>query len=130
MTITNAGRVNFSKLIGGVATGTVMAYLAYGTGTAAPAGANTTLGTEVDRAEASVQLISVLAPQDTYRFAVIMDTAAVSVVSEIGLFTAAVAGTMMNRLVLDNYQTTVVGGKILIVMDLTVYDGGESGSGC
>lgn len=129
MTIPWAGRYNLIDLLGGLG-GSLMAYLAYGTGTTAVANGDTTLETEQDREEADLERVSVFGPLDTYRFSVLFDMASAHVVSEVGLFSAAAGGTMMIRNVLTKTVTGIVDGKVLVVLDVTIMDGGFTATGC
>lgn len=127
--LVTAGKNSYIDLLGAL-NGSLMTHLAYGTGVTAAAAGDTTLETEKDREEAAVDRVSIFGPLDTYRFSVLFDMDTAHVVSEVGLFSASSGGTMMFRRILDNYVTGIVDGKLLVVLDATVIDGGHVGTGC
>ena len=129
MTITTAGKTEMAKLIGG-ATADAWAYIALGTGTSAAVIGDTTLGTERYRTLATVDLISVLYPEDTLLFRAITTATASYTISEVGILNAATSGDLLCRTVLAKTKASVTGDKIVTLYYVTIkYGGTQAGSG-
>jgi len=102
-------------------------YIAYGVGTTAESTTYTALVNESDRALATLTQASTYTPSDTMRFQHLFSEAtAGATVSEVGIFTASVGGTMLARKLLDPYITVTANGNILVTYDFIVKDGGHA----
>jgi len=133
MGITTAGFTELIYLLGNISSPVEFGWIAYGTGTTAEAVGQTALVTEVDRAAASVNLVSVLAPQDTLRFSYVFTAAAAGTITEVAVFNAVTSGDMIGRDLLASADrvTVAVDDKVLVKYEFTLKDGGFSGgTGC
>jgi len=129
MTITTAGKTEMAKLIGGT-TADVWAYIALGIGTTAAAIGDTTLVTEKYRTAATVNLISVLYPEDTLLFRAITTADATWTISEVGILNKATAGDLLCRTVLAKTKVSVANDKIVTLYYVTIkYGDGGAGTG-
>jgi hypothetical protein len=104
--IVDAGYVAYLAGIFDLAANTTFLYIAYGTGTTAESTSQTALVTETARVAATVEIISVYAPFDTLRVtgAFTIGTSP-PVVTEIGVFSASAAGTMLARKIVGPSET-------------------------
>lgn len=131
MAITTVGMAELVDLWGGISTPVIFGYIAFGTGTGAAGVGNTTLGTEIDRAAATVSQISILGPLDTIRFANVFDLVTGRDISEVGVFNGDTTGDLLGRMVLSPVVTIPANGRAVVIYDYTFKDGGFSGgSGC
>jgi len=133
MGITTAGFTELIYLLGNISSPVEFAWIAFGTGTTAESTAQTALITEVARASASVNLVSVLAPQDTIRFSYVFTAAAAGTIAEVAVFNAVTSGDMIGRDLLASADrvTVAVGDRVLVKYEFTLKDGGFSGGeGC
>lgn len=126
--ITTAGFYMLSDLWTNSDTPAEFLYIAYGTGTTAANIADTTLETEVDRALATLVQRTTYDTLDTMRFQhLFSEAAAGSSVSEVGVLTAAVGGTLLARTILSPIVTVTANGNLLVTYDFIVKDGGPGG---
>ena len=123
MAITTAGKTEMAKLWGG-ATADAWAYIALGTGASAAGVGDETLGTERYRTLATVDLISVLYPEDTLLFRAITAATATYTISEIGILNKATGGDLLCRTVLAKTKASVKGDKIVTLYYVTIKYGG------
>lgn len=108
--ITNAGKAEVANLIGNVSTPTAFTYLAVGTSNTAEAATQTALVGEItdsglQRTAATVTRVTTTTTNDTVQYVVTFNVTGTKTVEEIGIFNAAVAGTMLGR--------KVTGSKVL-----------------
>ena len=92
--ITTAGLAVVATLSGNTSTAD-FAWIAYGTGTDPESGDQAM--TETGRVAATATASSILKPNDTVKFSANVTVAAAGTVAEIGVFTAATGGTMLQR---------------------------------
>ena len=123
MAITTAGKTEMSKIWGDI-TSDAWAYIALGTGTSAASVGDTTLGTERYRTAATVDLISVLYPEDTLLFRAITTATASYTISEVGILNAVTSGDLLCRTVLAKTKASVTGDKIVTLYYVTIKYGG------
>lgn len=112
---------------------TAFLYIAYGTGTGAESSGSTVLGTETDRAAATISIVTTAEPSDTRRFQAVFTVASAITISEIAGFNGASAGDMLGRTLIASRDriTTVTNSRIVIIYDFIIGDGGFSGgAGC
>ena len=121
--ITTTGRHELVDLAGNLSTPVEFGWIAYGTGTTAENKAHTTLATETDREAATIEIISVYAPHDTMRFYYLFTAAAAYTVTEIAVFNAATAGTMLGRKLLTYSVDVEKNGFLLAIYDFPLADG-------
>ena len=94
--IVNSGKAQVSGLIGGVVTG-VFNYIAVGTGTTAPAGTDTALGTEVARASSTNSRVTTNVTDDTLQLQATFNFTSSYAITEAGIFNDSTGGTMLAR---------------------------------
>ena len=123
MAITTAGKTEMSKIWGDI-TSDAWAYIALGTGTTAASTSDTTLGTEKYRTAATVDLISILYPEDTLLFRASTTANATWTISEVGILNAASSGDLLCRTVLTKTKDSVSGDKIVTLYYVTLKYGG------
>ena len=121
--ITTAGKTEMSKIWGDI-TSDAWAYIALGTGVTAASTSDTTLGTERYRTLATVDLISVLYPEDTLLFRAITVATATYTISEVGILNAVTSGDLLCRTVLAKTKASVTGDKIVTLYYVTIKYGG------
>lgn len=100
--IVNAGKAEVAALIGAVAGGVAFGYIAIGTGTTAPAAANTTLEAEITtgggaRAASVNTQVTTTVTNDTLQAVKTFTFTLSFAVTESGLFNDATAGDMLAR---------------------------------
>lgn len=98
--IVNAGIVQMATLCG--ASGTPFTYIAVGTSATAVSAAQTALVAEItdtglQRASATVSLVTTTVTNDTRRFVKVFTATGSKTVEEVGIFNANSAGTMLGR---------------------------------
>lgn len=119
--IPSAGLHGIVGLLGGTDTPVDFTYIAYGSGTTAVAAGDTALGTQTgSRAVATVETLSILKPNDTVRFSANIVAVAAGTATEIGVFTAATAGTMLLRTLLTPSLTYKINDTLSLVANATV----------
>lgn len=100
--VVNAGKAGVASRINGDGAAAVFNYVAIGTGSAAAAATDTTLGTEIaadggQRATATVSRITTTVTNDTAKWLITYNFTGSYAVTESGIFNAASAGTMLAR---------------------------------
>lgn len=119
--IPSAGLHGIVGLLGGTDTPVDFTYIAYGSGTTAVAAGDTALGTQTgSRAVATVETLSILKSNDTVRFSANIVAVAAGTATEIGVFTAATAGTMLLRTLLTPSLTYKINDTLSLVANATV----------
>jgi len=94
-----------------------MNYIGIGTDSTAEASSNTALGTELDRAEATISFISGSIYQATATFA--CGSTSAGAITEYGIFDSTTGGTMLNR----DVEATInkgVNDDLVVVCQVTV----------
>jgi len=123
--IVSAGYTAIVNLLGDLSTPTAFGYVAYGAGTTAEATSQTALVSETARVAATVSIASVYYSRDTVRFVgVFAIGASPPVITEVGVFTALAAGTMLLRKLADNPFTPAANCDCYVVIDVPIRDGG------
>lgn len=104
-------------------------YIAYGTGTTAEGIALTALATEVERAAATVEIVSTYTPNDTVRFSHEFTAAGTISATEVGVFNDSTAGTMLGRKLVNGTTGVALVSQqnFLAQYDFIVKDGGAGG---
>jgi hypothetical protein len=97
-------------------------YIAYGTGATAEAVGLTTLTTETARALAEVTIESTYTANDTVRFSHEFAAAGSITVTEVGIFDASAAGTMLARKLLSPTLAVTESQYFLVKYDLVAKD--------
>lgn len=119
--IPSAGLHGIVGLLGATDTPIDFAYIAYGSGTTAVAAGDVALETQTgSRAVATIEILSILKPDDTARFSANVVAAADGTATEIGVFTAATNGTMLQRKLLVPSLTYKVNDTLSLVANVTV----------
>lgn len=98
--IVNAGIVQMATLCG--ASGTPFSYIAVGTSSTAVSASQTALSAEItdtglQRASATVSLVTTTVTNDTRRFVKVFTATGSKTVEEVGIFNASSGGTMLGR---------------------------------
>ena len=127
MAITTAGKTEMAKLWAGE-TADAWTYIALGTGTTAANVADTTLETEKYRTAATVDLISVLYPEDTLLFRASTTADATWTISEVGILNAASGGDLLCRTLPAKTKDVVANSKIITLYYVTIKYGGAGNS--
>lgn len=104
MGVTNLGKAAVAAL-----TGAGYTFLAYGTGTTAFSAAQTTLVTQSQIAAATVAAATTTVANDTAQLTKSFSISGTEVITEVGIFSAASAGTMLCRTVLTASRSVVSG---------------------
>ena len=117
--ITTAGLAVVATLSGNTSA-TDFAWIAYGSGATAEAAGETTLVTEIGRVAATATASSILKPNDTVKFSANVTVAAAGTVAEIGVFTAATGGTMLQRKLLVPPLTYKINDTLALVANVTI----------
>ena len=99
--ITDAGLEEVAKLIGSGLNGTSFGYIAFGTGTTVEANTDTTLETEIDRVQATIELDTTNVSNDTVKLTATHTASGTEGITEYGIFNAGSGGTMLSRKVKD-----------------------------
>jgi len=116
-TITNTGLAQIA-LLAGDASAVPFTYLALGTGVAAAAATDTTLGTEssasgLARAAATVSRVTTTVTNDTLQLLKAFTAGASAAITECGIFNDSSVGTLLGRQVFS--AVNVVSGDILTI---------------
>jgi hypothetical protein len=108
--VTNAGKALFADLVGNVTGAAHLTYIAYGNNTTAFAATQTALiGTESQRAAATVTRVTTTVANDTLQLAHTFSITSTETIGECGTFNAASSGTMATRNVLSPTRSVVSG---------------------
>lgn len=118
--ITTAGLHALVGLTGDTDTPVDFTYIAYGTGTGAPAAGDTALEAEVQRDLATVKVKSVINHNDTVSFTKTFVAVSSGTATEIGVFTLSAAGTMLLRSLLVDSVAYTTGEEITVSANVTV----------
>ena len=97
MGIVNVGLALIADRIGGVAGGSAISYVAYGTGTTAFSASQTALVTETARAAATVTRTTTNVSNDTLQLVKAFSISSTLTITEVGAFNASSGGTMLCR---------------------------------
>jgi hypothetical protein len=99
--LTNAGKALLAQRLNGA--GTRPDYVGWGSGTTAPAATQTALTTAATeaRVQGTTSLVTTDVAGDTYEVDATLTANGTKTISEVGVFTAATAGTMFSRVVFD-----------------------------
>ena len=96
--VTTAGLNAIAGLLGDKSSPVDFAWIGYGSGVTAAALDQTALVTPVGaRLEATIEVMSILKPNDTVKFSATVTPEALGTCAEIGVFTVASSGTMLLR---------------------------------
>ncbi len=109
MGVTNSGKAEIAGLAGNTGSCTAFTYLAYGTGTTAFAATQTALVTQSQRAAAVVTRTTTTVSNDTLQLSKTFTASTTETVTEVGIFNAAAAGTMLCRTVLGTSRSLTSG---------------------
>jgi len=117
--ITTAGLAVVATLSGNTSTAD-FAWIAYGSGATAETAGETALVTEIGRVAATITTSSILKPNDTVKFSANVTVTAAGTVAEIGVFTAATGGTMLQRKLLVPSLTYKINDTLSLIVTVTV----------
>lgn len=117
--ITDAGLHALVGLLGDTDSPADFTYIAYGYGTAAESGTQALTQTG-SRAAATVEVLSILKPNDTVRFSANVVTADAANATEIAVFTAATGGTMLLRKLVVPALTYKINDTLSLTANVTI----------
>lgn len=131
--IPSAGLHGIVGLLGGTDTPVDFTYIAYGSGTNAAAAGDTALQTQTgSRVVATVEILSILKPNDTVRFSANIIAGAAGTATEIGVFTYGTDGTdgaILLRTLLTPAVTYKINDTLSLVANATVKNYQDGGTG-
>ena len=124
MGITNAGMAEAAGLLGATGSPTEFTYIAYGDSTTAFAAAQTALvGTESQRAAATVSRVTTAVTNDTLQLTKTFTISATETIGESGVLNAGAAGDMLARQVLSPTRNVVSGDSWVATWKFQIADG-------
>ena len=114
---TTAALAEYSGLMGNTGSKTAFNFLACGTGTAAEAASDTTLGTEItnnglERSSGTTSQVTTTATNDTLQIVKVWTSSGTVTVAEVAMFNASSTGTMAFRDKLSSTKALVDGDTL------------------